>query len=61
MDTLTASLNGETNTLYQPAIAAAMRLAKKKMDHYYSLTDLSAVYRIAMGMFPRAYLLFKLY
>jgi len=26
-----------------------MKLTRKKLNHYYSLTDLSAVYRIAMG------------
>lgn len=49
MDTLTDSLNKHTNTNYYPTIVASMKLAKKKMDRYYSLTDSSEVYRIAMG------------
>lgn len=51
MDRLSASLNCETLTTYHPAIVTAMKLAKKKMDRYYSLTDLSEVYCIAMGMY----------
>ncbi len=31
------------------AICAAVGLAKKTLDKYYSLTDASKVYRIAMG------------
>lgn len=34
-----------------PAIRAALRLAKKTLNRYYTLTDASNVYRIAMGMF----------
>ena len=33
---------------YHPTIIAAMKLASKKMDHYYSLTDSSPIYRITM-------------
>ena len=32
-----------------PAIQAAMWIAKKTLNHYYSLTDASETYRIAMG------------
>lgn len=49
MDRLVDSLNRHTNTTYHPAIIASMKLAKKKMYRYYSLTDCSEVYRIAMG------------
>jgi hypothetical protein len=35
----------------QPAIRTALGLAKKTLNRYYSLTDSSNVYRIAMGMF----------
>jgi len=49
MDTLTNTLNPETKESYHPSILAAMKLARKKMDRYYSLTDDSAPYRIAMG------------
>jgi hypothetical protein len=49
MDTLSDMLNHETGIEYHPAILQAMSLAKKKINHYYSLTDSSAPYRIAMG------------
>jgi hypothetical protein len=35
----------------EPAIRAALGLAKRTLNRYYSLTDLSEVYRIAMGAF----------
>lgn len=34
-----------------PSIHVAAGLTKKTLNHYYELTDSSAVYRIAMGMF----------
>ena len=34
---------------YLPSICSTVTLAKKTLDHYYSLTDYSEVYRIAMG------------
>jgi len=49
MDILTSTLNPDTSHSYNPAILAAMNLARKKMDRYYSLTDNSVAYRIAMG------------
>lgn len=52
MDRLTSSLNNSTKCPYHPAILAAMKLARKKMDRYYSLTDSSSVYRIAMVLHP---------
>ena len=33
-----------------PAIHAAVEVAKKTLNKYYSLTDSSELYRIAMGM-----------
>ena len=33
-----------------PAVIPAMSLARATMNRYYSKTDLSNVYRIAMGM-----------
>ena len=33
-----------------PAIRAAVEVAKKTLNKYYSLTDSSELYRIAMGM-----------
>jgi hypothetical protein len=52
MDRLTSSLNNTTKRPYHPAILAAMKLASKKMDRYYSLTDSSSTYRIAMVLHP---------
>jgi hypothetical protein len=49
MDKLDNHLNPQAKRQYHPAIIAAMKLAHKKINHYYSLTDLSAMYRIAMG------------
>jgi hypothetical protein len=36
---------------YNDAITAALKLGKGLLNKYYSLTDKSAVYRIAMGLF----------
>jgi hypothetical protein len=33
-----------------PAIRAAVEIAKKTLNKYYSLTDASELYRIAMGV-----------
>lgn len=49
MDKLNSHLNPATKQPYHPAIQAAMKLARKKINHYYSMTDLSSAYRIAMG------------
>jgi hypothetical protein len=35
--------------LLEPAIRAALGLAKRTLNRYYSLTDKSEVYRIAMS------------
>ena len=43
---LTAASNNED---YSPAIRAALKLGIKLLNKYYSLTDDSEVYRIAMG------------
>jgi hypothetical protein len=51
MDRLNTKLNRQTKEPYHPSIRAAMKLAAKKLDHYYSLTDSSDMYRIAMGMY----------
>jgi hypothetical protein len=50
MDTLNNTLDPETKKPYHPSILAALTVAKKKMDHYYSLTDEAVPYRMAMGM-----------
>ena len=50
MNTLTTTLDPKTNKLYHPLILAAMTVAKKKINHYYSLIDEAAPYQIAMSM-----------
>jgi hypothetical protein len=49
MDTLCGTADPETQQEYHPSILAAIALARKKMNRYYSLTDDAAPYRIAMG------------
>lgn len=49
MDTLCGTSDPETKLPYHPSILAAIALARKKMNRYYSLTDEAAPYRIAMG------------
>ncbi|KAG2079077.1 hypothetical protein BDR04DRAFT_968563, partial [Suillus decipiens] len=49
MDKLDSKLNQQTKDSYHPAVISAMQLAKNKMDCYWKITDLSNVYRIAMG------------
>jgi len=52
MDRLDSHLNAATKAPYHPAILAAMKLARKKINRYYSLTDISSAYRIAMVLHP---------
>jgi hypothetical protein len=52
MDRLTNNLREATKKVFHPAIVSAMGLARKKLDRYYSLTDSSTVYRIAMVLHP---------
>ena len=52
MDKLDRHLNPSTKRKYSAPILAAMKLAKKKMNRYYSLTDSSTVYRITMVLHP---------
>jgi hypothetical protein len=52
MDRLTESLDAQMKTAYHPGITAGLKLAKKKMNRYYSFTDSSRVYRIAMVLHP---------
>jgi hypothetical protein len=50
MDKLDRNLQeGIKNLKTHPAIKVALRLGKKKLNKYYSRTDLSETYRIAMG------------
>jgi hypothetical protein len=46
-DKLTAHAHNRT---LSPAIKASLKLGKKTLNRYYSLTDSSKVYRVAMGM-----------
>lgn len=43
--------NKAENVSIGPAIAAALNVARHTLDRYYSLTDSTAAYRIAMGAF----------
>jgi len=52
MDWITDHLNHQTGKLYHPSLVAAMKLALKKMDCYYLLTDSSHIYRIMMVLHP---------
>lgn len=51
MDHIDETLTNQTraSSPLQPPIAAALRLAKKTLNCYYKLSDLSATYRIAMS------------
>jgi len=49
MDKLDVHLKPGTQEPYHPAIQVAMKLACKKINQYYSMTDLSSAYRIAMS------------
>lgn len=51
MDKLDATFNPCTKNAYHRAIVAAMSLARKKLNRYYELTDLSDPYRISMSKF----------
>ena len=52
MDKMYAELTtAAENVEYSPALQAALSLGKTILDKYYSLTDDSEVYRIAMGMY----------
>jgi len=54
MDILDKELSSYSpNQLFTPAIRAAVSLAKQTLNRYYSLTDSSEVYRIAMILHPR--------
>ena len=50
MDKLNNHLNPTMKKPYHSAIQAAMVLACKKINHYYSMTDLSSAYQIVMGI-----------
>jgi hypothetical protein len=52
MDRLISNLNHQTGKVYHPSLIAAMKLAHKKIDQYYLLTDSSHIYRITMILHP---------
>jgi hypothetical protein len=52
MDRLDNHLSPHSKKPYHPAIQAAMKLARKKINRYYSMTDISSTYRIAMVLHP---------
>ena len=52
MDKLDQHLRPSSKVLYCASIIAAMRLAKNKMNHYYSLMDSSSMYHITMVLHP---------
>ena len=49
MDKIDNHLNPTMKNPYHPAIQAVMKLVCKKLNQYYSMTDLPLVYQIAMG------------
>jgi hypothetical protein len=52
MDHIDETLTSQSlNPAYAPSIHAALGLAKKVINTYYSATDFSDVYRVAMGTF----------
>ena len=52
MDKLTDDLDAKSEKTFHPSIIAALKLARKKLNRYYSLTDNSATYRVAMVLHP---------
>jgi hypothetical protein len=50
MDWIDTMLSGSAKTPLAPAIKHVLTFAHQLMDKYYSRTDLSNVYCIAMGM-----------
>jgi uncharacterized protein with HEPN domain len=58
MDKLDTHLNPSTQQPYHPAILAAMKLTRNKINRYYSMTDLSVVYQIAMGKYKSQFIPF---
>ncbi|KAG1760279.1 hypothetical protein EDD22DRAFT_761708, partial [Suillus occidentalis] len=54
MDMINRKLTTDSITCtYEPAIRASLGLAKKTLNRYYSMTDWSEVYWIAMVLHPR--------
>jgi hypothetical protein len=57
MDQLDAMLSSSATTALAPAVKHALTFAHQLMDKYYSKTDLSNVYCIAMGMYPSFFIM----
>ena len=51
MDRIDAMLHRSSVDALSPSVKHALSFSRKIMDKYYSKTDLSNVYWIAMGMF----------
>jgi hypothetical protein len=49
MDWIDSRLNAQAKCPLHTSIKAAMKLVQHKINHYYSLMDLSSIYRISMG------------
>ena len=52
MNQINTMLSSSSTEPLSPSIKHALSFVRKIMDKYYSKTDLSNVYRIAMGMLP---------
>lgn len=50
MDRIDSLLNNAATEPLSPAVKQALSFARKSINKYYSKTDLSNIYRIAMGM-----------
>lgn len=51
MDSIDSTLaTAIANSKYNTAITASLKLGKDLLNKYYSLTDMSDAYRIAMGL-----------
>ena len=55
MDRIDALLSDTTVEPLSPSVKHALTFARKSINKYYSKTDLSNVYRIAMGMFTKTH------
>ena len=53
MDCIDALLRGATSELLSPSVKHALAFARNSINKYYSKTDLSNVYHIAMVLHPQ--------
>ena len=51
MDRIDTMLSDSSTEPLSPSVKFALSFARKTMDKYYSKTDLSNIYQIAMGAF----------